>query len=404
MNIFRSTRTAEKKNFVKAEIIAEKDDSLIYQYDDDFSEFNEDHSKKAREMEIILGNALAMTESNNGSIRSLQRSGTNSAIEIGRRIGSLHSRENLANSEAHLSNNDSSSYISRTSSFGSAVSLPTFVKADKADSMIFAQQSLENMMFDHNDKNNDENSCQNTGSDHMSHKRTSNNTDITTTDAPMPNRSWSKLRREVNEEARATTTREKEESPTFRRTQSIGRIALRFPKKTFRVSRKKSSSDTRQNRSSSDRSKEDNKGRKGYAKDYDVEVSLQTQKKVWDRHLPIMRGGKGKKTISSTSSKSETHENNNKKAISYFRKLKTRKTVDKTAEIDNSFDTPKTDAEDSWRAPLESITVERNSDVVLKMHETHKGDTLFQALEVACCHSIDAGTLDLITDIIPPQV
>ena len=85
---------------MKAEIIAENANGSDYPYSDDFSEFDEDHSKKAMEMENILGNALAMTERSNGSIHSLHRSGTNSAMEIGRRIGSLHSREDLATSEA----------------------------------------------------------------------------------------------------------------------------------------------------------------------------------------------------------------------------------------------------------------------------------------------------------------
>jgi len=404
MNIFRSIRTVEKKKLVKAEIIEEKDNGTNYPYSDDFCEFDENHSKKAVEMENILGNALAMTESSNGSIHSLQRSGTNSAIEIGRRIGSLHSRENLA-SEAHLSNNDSFSYISRTSSLGSAASLPTFVKAEKGDPMIFSQKSLENMMFDDTEEINDEeNSSQNVGYDNTNHRKTSNSTNATKTEAPIPNRSWNKLRREVNEEARATTKRGKEENATFRRTQSFGRMAFRIPKKLLRESRNRLCSDNLEKCINSHSREKDIKDRKGYAKDYDVEVSLQTKKNGWDGHLSVMRG-KGRKTASSTASKLESCDRNNTKTIGCFRKVKTNSTLEKTVQdVDDSFDNPKTNTEDSWRAPVENITVERKSDVVLKMHETHKGDLLFQALEVACCHSVDGGTLDLITDMIPPQV
>lgn len=94
-------------------------------------------------------------------------------------------------------------------------------------------------------------------------------------------------------------------------------------------------------------------------------------------------------------------------------KKKTNNINDDRSEIDRtdipsnvSFETPRTLAvEDSSAAPAEGIVVDRNSDVVVKMHEMHKGDVLFQALEVACCHCIDNGkTLDVVTEMLPPYI
>jgi hypothetical protein len=314
-------------------------------YGDDYSE-DEGTSERATEMENILGNALAMTERSNGSIHSLQRSGTNSAMEIGRRIARTHSRENMAISSAHMTNNDSFSYISRTSSFDSTQSLPSFVKVDRQNSFIRPQRSWDNYM--------DNDDGQHSGYSSSSQRSLVNSYNAPRTDGP--HRSWNKLRREFEEH----------EGNGNRRTRSLGRKASALRKKLLGDSHSnKSSSETRKKRSSSRYSNNQNpKGGRGYAKDYDVEVSLDSRKKLWN--TSFIRGKKNKKAA--TPSKEGTND---------------------------SFDTPTT---------AESAEQQKRN-VVVNMHEMHKGDQLFQALEVACCHSItDGDTLDMITDMVPPHI
>jgi len=392
MNLFRPIQTAENKKLFKAEIIAEKDDGSNYPEGDEFSEY-ENSSKKAAEMETILGNALAMTERSNGSIHSLQRSGTNSAIEIGRRIATMYSRENMAISDAHLENNDSFSYISRTSSLGSVVSLPTFVKVDREDPIIFAQQSWDNTTSDNHEFKDEQKSSVNTGYESASHRSFLNNTNAPESEASKPkvlNRSWNKLRREVDGEARAMAKEGDEMDITPRRIQSIGSKVLGFRKKVEKFI-------------SSDPNNKNTRIREGYAKDYDVEVSLRNRKKKWVSYPSIIKGGKSKKAASTTAFKSKRGDNTrmtgNNSSDDKMRQKQTNQ-----LDADNSFDTPTTDVEDSSQTPVEETMVERKPNVVVKMHEIHKGDLIFQALEVACCHPIDGETLDLITDLVPPQV
>lgn len=399
MNLFRSIRTNEEKEYnIKAEIIAEDDDGLNCLYGDEISEY-EESSRKAMEMENILGNALAMTERSNGSIHSLQRSGTNSAIEIGRRIASLHSREKMSISDVHLEDDDSFSYISRTSSLGSALSLPTFVKVDGEDSRILTQQSWDNTMSDCNEENDaSKKSFLKTCYESLSHRKFLKNTNTLDTAEPKPkisNRSWNKLRREVYEESRAITKCD-EEDFVPRRTQSIGKIAFGFRKKILGDSRDKSSCGSPlEKRNSTDPKNKNTRSRGVYAKDYDVEVSLEDRKNIWNKLPSKVRGGKDNKKSSTTTFKSRSRHGNNEKRKRWRHGQ---------AGINNSFDTPKTDVEESSQTPAEVTMVERKSDVVLKMHEVHKGDLLFQALEVTCCNSINGETLDLITDMVPPQV
>ena len=167
MNIFRSFRTAEKNDRFEARIIAEKDDDSNYPYRNEYEcddDDDEDPAKKAEEMEKILGNALTLTERNNGSILSLQRSGANSAIEMGRRIASLRSPEEMVASDAHLNNNDTFNYISRSSSLQSVASLPTFIKVERGHSVILAQRSWDVIMSE--DRRKEEEQQQNNNSVH----------------------------------------------------------------------------------------------------------------------------------------------------------------------------------------------------------------------------------------------
>jgi hypothetical protein len=356
MNFFRSAPTQDYTK--KVEIIGERDDVSSYSYGDEFSEC-ENPSKKAAEMENILGNALAMTERSTGSLHSLTRSGT---IDLGRRIATMNSREEMGGiSDAHLTNNDSFNYISRTSSLGSVVSLPTFVKVERGDQVIFSQQSWDNYMMsdDYNEEKDEE----------------QQNYNVSKTEAqetPKPHRSWNKLRREVNEESRAKYEEEENIGIGRRSTQSIGKKVIGLRKKI----------DALVENVRSERSDKNTRNSKGCAKDYDVEVSLHDRKFFWDRQPSIIKG-KGKTSKSKRRSRNRNNEKENRGG-------------------NNSRNT-NTDAEDS--SLVEETIVERNSNVVIKSQEImHEGDVLFQALEVACCHSIDGETLDLITDMVPPQM
>jgi len=414
MNIFRSSRSSRSKENFRTEIVAEGDDgsSYRYYYGDEFSE-DENPSKQAVEMENILGNALALTERSNGSIHSLQRSGTNSAVEIGRRIASIHSRENMAISDAHLVNNDSFSYISRTSSFDSSASLPTFVKiAREGDPDIVRQHSWDNMMSnDYEEKDDEQNSSGNAG-----YYNTNN---LESALRPKTsNRSWNKLRREVDQESGVINIEGEENLQ--QRVPSLGKRASDFRKKIIRDFRNKSNHDEQIKNHSINRNQGGMEQRKGIAKDYDVEVTLENRKKsFWDRHPAIVRGVSMKKALKSlnnydreqTSKRRSAREQTSKRRSAREQTSKRRSAREQTSKrrsatenVKNSFDNTKTEPEDLSRTPVEETLVERKSNVVLKMHEVHKGDLMFEALEVACCHSINDDTLDLITDMVPPRV
>ena len=281
MNFLRSFQTKEQ---YKASVVAENDGGS-YSDGDEFSDY-ENSSKTAVEMENILGHALALTERSNGSIHSLERSGLNSAIEIGRRIGSMHSREEMGIPNAHLSRSDSFSNLSRSSSLGSVESLPTFVRVEREDSLFVSQPAWENFI-DHEEKEDEQ----------ANRPKTSN-------------RSWNKLRREVYEETKGASQYEDEISP--QRTRSIGRRALGFPKKMLRDSRNILRGDTLEKRNRSDPNNKNEEIRKGYAKDYDVEVTLQTKKTFWERTPSLKSFGKGKKSAVAALSRSKRGRNNGK--------------------------------------------------------------------------------------------
>ena len=344
MNFLRSFQS--KEQHPKAKIVSDKDEdsNYSYGYGDEFLDYDSP-SKRATEMENILGNALALTERSNGSIHSLGRTGTNSAIEIGRRIGSMHSREEMSILGGDdLSHTDSFSNLSRSSSLGSTASLPTFVRVEgHSVPGILSQKSWDDTISGRHEETED---------DQIPRSGTSG-------------RSWNKLRREVYEESKGTSLYEGDD---LRRSRSIGRRALGFSKKILRDSRNIALGDavTRRNRS------EKNPNiRKGYAKDYDVEVTLQNKKTFWDMTPSMTSFGKGKKSVSAALSRSRRGRNNGK-------------------TINNSLGTPKTYVDDS-------SLVEKNSNVVVDMHEVSQGDLLFEALEVACCTS-NGDTLDVTTN------
>ena len=329
MNFFRLGQ-------VKVKIIGDREEDISSDnsYGDEFSEYDEDPSQKAAEMENILGNALAVTE-RTGSLRSLTRSGT---IDLGRRIATMNSKENEAGSisDAHLTNNDTFNHVTRSSSYASLDSLPTFVKVEKEDRLM--------MSYDSSEKDEERER-----------------------EAPIPRRSWTKLRQEVNEELRAKGEEDKTIDIRRRSTQSIGKSVVRLRKKIDSLVE-----------NVKERTDKNNRNSKGCAKDYDVEVSLQDKKFFWDRQSSIIKR-RGKTSKSKRRNRNINQEKENSRNAN-------------------------ADAEENSVVEETSI-VERNSDVVIKSHETmHTGNVLFEALEVACCHSINGDALDLITDMVPPRM
>mmetsp|Transcript_6623 Transcript_6623/g.14344 ORF Transcript_6623/g.14344 Transcript_6623/m.14344 type:complete len:418 (+) Transcript_6623:130-1383(+) len=417
MNLFRSVRTSEEKEPFEAEIVDGDDDSCYAFSDGSYDSENEDPFKKAVELENILGNALAMAERSNGSIHSLSRNGTNSAIEVGRRIASKHSLEEIAASNGLQFDNDNNvndahSYVSRTSSLGSVASLPTFVRVNDEEPIIYPKRSWDVPVSEYRE---DEHSLNTEIESKSPRSVMGGNFSVTpqtlaSTPQTISKRSWNKLRREVDEEK--WSKKPQDEGIAATRTMSMGRNGFGFRKKGLQDSSKKSakkiSNDTNGiNRTSSDI--------ESYAKDYDVEVSLQhnnSKQGFWGKNSSKIRGGKGEKAALASTPKGKSLFGNREKKRGR-RKKRTNNINDDRSEIDRtdipsnvSFETPRTLAvEDSSAAPAEGIVVDRNSDVVVKMHEMHKGDVLFQALEVACCHCIDNGkTLDVVTEMLPPYI
>ena len=356
MNFLRRT----KEQF-KTEIVGEKDDGSRYFDGDDLSEY-EHSTKKAAEMELILGNALAVHERDNGSIHSLERYGSHSAIEVGRRIATMQSKDDW---DSQLGKADSFGLDSRTSSIGSVASLPTFVKVQRGDSVLSAQRSWDEEQYDARS--------------------------LVDSVPKATGRSWNKLRREVYEESRATYNEEDNIEP--KRSQSIGRKALGFGKKILRDTSNRSSNGYGVKQHS-----ESEPIRRSFAKDYNVEVSLKNKKKFWERQPSLIKAALAKKE------KLKNNNNNGKMEANEERN----QTGRKEPFVRNWSDRQKGDTRKSHDAPkldvVESSLVESGPKIVLDMQEMHEGDLLFQALEVACCASLDGDTLDMITDMVPPRL
>ena len=92
MNFLRSFQA---KDHFQSEVVGEQD-----YFDKRELQVYEESVKKAAEMELILGNALALHQRDTGSIHKMERYGEHSAIEVGKRIGSMHSRADMTASGA----------------------------------------------------------------------------------------------------------------------------------------------------------------------------------------------------------------------------------------------------------------------------------------------------------------
>uniref|UniRef100_A0A7S4AQM6 Uncharacterized protein n=1 Tax=Pseudo-nitzschia australis TaxID=44445 RepID=A0A7S4AQM6_9STRA len=417
MNIFKSSRKAEKNDPVQQTIIGDQDDESNYPYEDELN--------AAAEMDKILGKAVTITEENNGSIISLQRSGT---FEMGRRIASMGSKEELSVSDSHapLENTESFSYASRSSSLQSTASLPSFLKVEKEDPVTMARKSWDTLM-----REEEQNLLvSNNGFEFATSADANTNDDSNATAgtaAPGPTvslkaRSWSKLRQEIDGEANSmrTPTSSGKENTTLSRSISLGRMGFSLRKRNLKDSR---SSNDNNNKSEKELSKNlmskiqrhRSEGKNSsvtsppargsrmnlrYAKEYDVEVSLQEKKSFWKRK-PSKRREEGKNATSSGMSKS--------KSCPPITDIKQRKTKDRPGEftINNSFETPiisnstnkrSTDAHDVKGA----IATAKQTPKVVVLPTT---DILFESMEVVCCHCVDDDeTLDMIAESLPPYV
>ena len=278
MNFLRSLQT---KDQFQTEVVVEDDRSYFDKHE--LQEY-EESTKKAAEMELILGNALALHQRDTGSVHKMERYGEHSAIEVGKRIASMHSRDEMSISNAHLGR--AKSFDSRTSSFGSTASLPHFVRVQKGDSVLKQQNSWDEELKKYD-------------------------SDDSLGDLP-PGRDWSKLRREFDEQSKLSyqegylrlgkrgpsigkralglgkkkDTSDEQSRLTYeegdllngKRNQSIGKL-LEIRKKILRDASNRPSTTYKIKgaRTSKNRSVQ-----RGYAMDYDVEVALNEKKNIWD--------------------------------------------------------------------------------------------------------------------------
>mmetsp|Transcript_12551 Transcript_12551/g.35634 ORF Transcript_12551/g.35634 Transcript_12551/m.35634 type:complete len:397 (-) Transcript_12551:670-1860(-) len=395
MNLFKSSRKAEKDEPVRA-IIGDFDEESNYPY--------EDEAKTAAEMESILGNALSMTERDNGNIIGLRRSNT---FEMGRRIASMGSQEDFSASGSQLDPSDGYSYVSRASSLQSAASMPTFLKVDAEDSAILTQKSWDGI----------------TGGETQSHTVPTGHEFGNPGNATIPGttsgriglargRSWSKLRREIDLEKHSpgSVGCVENESAALSRSMSIGRKAFKLRKKTPRTrpsSNNKTEKESAKNLLSKiqkyrsegknpfarfgtgGNSEKSNSMHRSYAKDYDVEVSLEEKKSLWKQLSKRGEETKHGAWIRKSKSRPENRLDSKDRSDAFG---------------NNSFDTPTTTNtnEDVFASPNDTKGAmnQQSSNVVV----LPTADVLFESLEVVCCHFGDKDkTLDRIADAIPPQ-
>jgi hypothetical protein len=138
-------RSSTRERFLARVIDAKEDDEEV----EEFMRMNpyEHGTSKAVEMENILGNALSMAERSNGSLLCFQQMTPNNAIEMGRRISSLRSLEELAVVERN--DDDKSNFapsLSSPISFQETRSLPTFLKVESGHPAILTQKSWETIL------------------------------------------------------------------------------------------------------------------------------------------------------------------------------------------------------------------------------------------------------------------
>jgi hypothetical protein len=385
---------SQKENRFKARIIDKDEEEFHsdYPYGDTYD--NED--RRADAIENTLFDALTTVERSNGSLLSLQQYGTNSAVEMGRRISSLRSPKEMGVSgDVKLNDSETLRSASRSSSLHSAKSMPTFIKVERGNTFL-AQKSWDAIMSDSLE---DDKRMTNTS-------RTSRSANVN--EFPTSRRrSWTKLRREVNDK----DTRFKENA----RIPLVGRFVSRIKKKnsldslnsnklpnsSFKGQRNNRGEGTNSTCSRGDVSNNKKNSSLNYAKDYDIEVSLQDRKTNW-RRRSSRREGKCK-NVPSTSIRSQLNNDNNNNDNN-----RNPKEIDENdsqkIQTDHLFiknDTTIVPTEDP-DAPVEEAITEK-SKVVVQINNHQVNDFLFEALEVVRCVE-DGGTLDMITEMAPPQL
>ncbi|MGK3737580.1 MAG: hypothetical protein ACI8RD_004841 [Bacillariaceae sp.] len=383
---------SQKENHFKARIIDKDEEEFIhsdYPYDDKYD--NED--RKVDEVENTLFDALTTVERSNGSLLCLQKFGTNSAVEMGRRISSLRSPEEMGVSgDVKLNDSETLSSASRSSSLHSARSMPTFIKVERGNTSL-AQKSWDAITSDslEDDKRTTNTGC-NSSSANVNEFPTSRR------------RSWTKLRREVKD--KDIRFKENARIPLVRRFGS--RIkkknspdslnSNKLPNSSFKEQRNNRSEGTNSTCSRGDVSNNKNNYSLNYAKDYAVEVSLQ-DRKTNRRRRSSRREGKCK-NVPSTSTRSQLNYDNNINGNNHNPKEIDENDSQKI-QTDHLFvknDATTVPTEDPDAPAEEAIT--ETSKVVVQIHNQQINDFLFEALEVICCVE-DA--LDMITEMVPPQ-
>ena len=386
---------SRKENHFKARIIDKDEEEFHsdYPYGDTYD--NED--READAIENTLFDALTTVERSNGSLLSLQQFGTNSAVEMGRRISSLRSAgETGVSSDVKL--NDSET---RSSSLHSEISMPTFIKVERGNTFL-AQKSWDAIMSDSLE---DDKRMTNTGCN----SSRANVNEIPTS----RRRSWSKLRREVKD--KDTSTKENARIPL------VGRLGSRIKKKnsldslnsdklpnsSFKGQRNNHGEGTNSTCSRGDVSNNNKNYSLNYAKDYDVEVSLQVSlqdRKTSRRRRSSRREGKCK-NVPSTSTRSQlNNDNNNNDNNRNPKEIDENDSQSQKIQTDHLFvknDTTIVPTEDPDAHVEDAIT--EKSKVVVRLNNQQINDFLFEALEVICCVE-DGGTLDMTTEMVPPQL
>ncbi|KAG7356342.1 hypothetical protein IV203_001028 [Nitzschia inconspicua] len=199
--------------------------------------------EKAQQMENVLGDAISLAERNSGSIICLQKLTAMNAVEFGRRISTFRSMKEFEETKeedmstphdlTHWASLASSRSMQRTAS------LPTFLKVERGDPAILTQKSWETISRTDSESEDDENE-----------KTTSAAVPVT------PSRSWNKLRKTLSREERNAVKSRKKES-------NVG-LSLTTRASPFRLFSRKNT---------------EPEGPQSFAKNSDVEVSLQSEKK-----------------------------------------------------------------------------------------------------------------------------
>lgn len=238
-------------------ILDSREDSDHEYFNDYAADLDVSATAKAKETEYILSNAVDLAERNTGSILCFQNvSSKSSALQLGRRVSSIRSVEEMA--FAH-NLEERASLSSVGGSLDGGRSLPTFIRVEKGSGQpISAQKSWESMWSSDDD-----------GADHPPGAHRS---------APVGNkapvtRSWSKLRnlldREVDEATNEAAAPHRSATRSFDVVENI-KTVRRQSRKLKRV-QNPNISDTENMRSPAQ------------AKDLPVEVALQENKKRWGR-------------------------------------------------------------------------------------------------------------------------